>query len=466
MLTLRTNFRDCQAWADEDLPLSTTNNEASKLYDAALSQYVGWYNDAVFGGLEETLCQLKNVDPDFVMGKVLLHGLDLLATGRSTRLDNQFADDIEQLVKEASQKNVSKREKLHAAAVKLFADGYMAEAADVWEDILLDSPTDMLAIKFAHDTYFYLGEQVKLRDSINRVFPSWNAATPLYSYLYGMVAFGEVENNFYDRAMKSATKGLEMNPYDAWSTHAVAHVLEMKGQQKEGIAFLSKSVDNWEKCGMLACHNMWHWALYHIENGEYEAALNIYDAEIESNASKSGAMLDIVDMTSLLYRLELEGVNVDARWKTAFRLCEPHLDDHITTFNDAHFLMSCLGTQDSSATTKLYDSAKDFLRNGLGNNHKVLDSAGISLMEAMIAYNSGDYQQCVHLLYPLRYKLLSVGGSNAQRDVFNLLLIHAALKSSTQHHFRMARSLIAERKALREHSPMTDRIIANILANH
>ncbi len=60
---------------------------------------------------------------------------------------------------------------------------------------------------------------------------------------------------------------------------------------------------------MLACHNFWHWAIYHIEKGEYQGAFDLFDSEIGPRAQKSGAMLDIVDACSLLYRLELEGKN-------------------------------------------------------------------------------------------------------------------------------------------------------------
>ena len=40
--------------------------------------------------------------------------------------------------------------------------------------------------------------------------------------------------------------------------------------------------------------------------GEKEAALDIYDKEVKQRY-KSGAMLDLVDAASLLYRLQLEG---------------------------------------------------------------------------------------------------------------------------------------------------------------
>lgn len=56
----------------------------------------------------------------------------------------------------------------------------LAKACDVWEDILVEHPTDMLALKFSHDGFFYLGEQTQMRDSVARVLPHWKPHMPLY----------------------------------------------------------------------------------------------------------------------------------------------------------------------------------------------------------------------------------------------------------------------------------------------
>lgn len=68
-------------------------------------------------------------------------------------------------------------------------------------------PTDILAIKMVTDTYFFLGKQSKLRDSVARVLPLWSSKDlPLKSYLHGMYAFGLVETNFYTKAESEALK--------------------------------------------------------------------------------------------------------------------------------------------------------------------------------------------------------------------------------------------------------------------
>lgn len=54
------------------------------------------------------------------------------------------------------------------------------EATVIWDDILQAHPTDILALKLAHDTYFYLGYQKEMKDSVEKVLPHWSPDIPLY----------------------------------------------------------------------------------------------------------------------------------------------------------------------------------------------------------------------------------------------------------------------------------------------
>lgn len=216
---------------------------------------------------------------------------------------------------------------------------------------------------------------------------------------------------------------------------------------------------------MLACHNYWHWALYHIEKGEHQAAVDIYDEEIGKRCH-SGAMLDLVDASSLLYRLKMEGVDVGDRWRELFHLWESHTDDHILVFNDVHMLMCTLGAKNEDATLKLMTSLRDYVRDGSGTNCEVSREVGLAICEAFEQVDKGNFDKAVEMLKPLRYKIVNIGGSNAQRDIFNLFLIHAALQSPRKEHHHLVRSLLTERKAMKENAPMTDRLMGKALALH
>ncbi|XP_034542176.1 tetratricopeptide repeat protein 38 [Notolabrus celidotus] len=461
------SYRDCEAWKAEALPLTTSSNEACKLYDAVLSQYVKWKNDETLGGLERSISALKAADPNFVMGHVISTGLDLVSTGVSVRLDQRLAGDVKRTVELASSQGLSPRERLHVQAMELFSQGNFLKANIIWEDILLDHPTDMLALKFSHDSYFYIGAQNQLRDSVARVLPYWKPQMPLYSYLKGMYSFGLLETRFYDQAEKEAMEGLALNPGDAWAVHSVAHVCEMRAELDKGLKFMESREKDWKVCDMLASHNYWHWALYFIEKGEYEAALEILDSQIIKRCKASGSMLDMVDASSMLYRLEMEGVCVKDRWREVLQVTEPHTDDHVTLFNDVHFLMASLGAKQSATSQRLLEGLQELAKKpGDNYQHKLAGTIGVSMCQAMMEYDQGNYSQAVDLLYPLRYSIVNMGGSDAQRDVFNQLLIHAAVKSEDKHQQKLGRCLLLERDAMRPGSPMTSRLMQRALALH
>ncbi|KAK6482416.1 tetratricopeptide repeat protein 38 [Huso huso] len=461
------SLRDCKAWQSEGLLLSTSSNEACKMYDAALTQYVSWCNDKSLGGLEGCISKMQAADPSFVMGHVIANGLELIGTGRSVLLDKGLASAVQKTVELSKTQAVTEREQLHALAVEMFAKGCFPKACNLWETILQDYPTDMLALKFAHDSYFYMGYQPQMRDCVARVLPHWKPHMPLYGYLKGMYAFGLVETNLYDRAEKMAEEGLSLNPGDAWSVHSIAHVHEMRAEVERGLKFMEQTENNWKGCDMLACHNYWHWALYHIEKGEYEAALTIFDNQISQSLHSSGAMLDMVDACSMLYRLQMEGVNVGDRWKEVVKVTKPHAEDHVLVFNDLHFLMSSLGAKEEETTRRVMVSLQEHVKApGENYQHALGQDLGLPMCEALVEFDNGNYSRTVELLHPIRYQMKGIGGSDAQRDIFSQLLIHAALKSEDKSHQKLARGLLVERDAFRPNSPLTDRLIRRATAMH
>ncbi|XP_033940867.1 tetratricopeptide repeat protein 38 [Pseudochaenichthys georgianus] len=464
---MASSFRDCKAWSAENLPMSTSSNEACKLYDALLTQYVTWKNNETLGGFEGCLSAITAADPNFVMGHVISTGLNLVSTSSSARLDESLASAVRRTVELANSQEISPRERLHVKAMELFSHGNYPKACELWEDILVDHPTDMLALKFVQDAYFYMGAQLQLRDSVARVLPYWKPHMPLFSYLNGMYSFGLMECRLYDQAEKVAMEGLAMAPGDAWSVHSVAHVYEMTAQVDKGLKFMESREKDWQVSDVLASHNYWHWALCFIEKGQYEAALQIYDSQVFRRCKATGSMLEAVDASSMLYRLELEGVCVKDRWRELFQITQPHTDDHVTLFNDAHFFMASLGAKESRCSQRLLEGLQELSKEpGVNLQHQMGRTIGVPMCQAMMEYDRGNYNRTVDLLLPIRYRLVNIGGSDAQRDVFNQLLIHAAMKSEDKHHQKLGRGLLVEREAMRPNSPMTDRLMQRALALH
>ncbi|CAH3141306.1 unnamed protein product [Pocillopora meandrina] len=446
-----THWRDVEAWRKEGLPLSTTSNEAAKMFDASLTQVVAHLEDDSVGGLQNSITRMLQADPDFVMGHVLA----------STCLFDIKHSDAAPL--RAPKTDLTHRELLHLSAAKELEAGNVPKAQDIWDDIVMAYPTDILALKMLSDYSTFYGPKERVRDSVARVFPHWKQDAPLYGYLFGLYAFGLEETNFYREAEKQARKGLELVPKDTGATHALAHVMEMEGRQDEGIKFMSETIENWKPCETLTCHNFWHWALYHIEKGEYEAALDIYDSEMLPRF-KASNVFPLTDGSSLLYRVQLEGVDVGDRWQQLCQFWESHADEHFLAFNDSHMLMTTLGAKNEALTMKLLDSLRKYVRNGSGPNCEISREVGLPICEAFVEADKGNFDKAVTILKPLRYKVDLVGSSRAQRDVYELFLINASMHSQRREDHQFARCLIAERKAKKNKAPLTDRLMAQALA--
>jgi tetratricopeptide (TPR) repeat protein len=269
--------------------------DSAAAFDRAVDDYYGWKGDPV-GLLQGALDR----DPAFTLGASAIASLYLL---NGFRGDNP-AVATALAAAEASIGGASSREKRHLDAANAWAAGEIIRATDIWEDILVDHPTDALALRFAHDSYFYLGHSLSIRDSVARVLPFWDPQNPNYGYVLGAYAFGLEEAGELRRAEEVGRAAIARNAQDGWAVHAVAHVLETESRQREGIDFLKASRPSWSKAHALSIHNGWHLALYLIEEGRFDEVLVDYDRFVAPRIA-GDSLLDLVDASAVLWRLEL-----------------------------------------------------------------------------------------------------------------------------------------------------------------
>ncbi|GMT12942.1 hypothetical protein PFISCL1PPCAC_4239, partial [Pristionchus fissidentatus] len=460
------NLRDLAGWETANLPLSCSSNESAKILDGTIRQIVSWRDCDQLGGIVKSLEKLKEVEPDAALANALLLNMEAFGTGRSVLIDPQFRSDVERAESMAKSSQINDRERLHLKASTLWARGYLPEAQDTWEEILSEYPNDLIAVKFAHDSYFFSGSAEGKRDSITRVLPKWRKDEPCRSYLHGMLAFGQEECGQYDEAEKNALTALSIRREDCWATHARAHVMEMQGRTKESREFLEGTVQDWEPGWMLACHNHWHNTLNYMEEGRYEEPLEIFDSQVGRRAFESKGCLDIVDAASLLWRLELEGVDVGKRWSDLPDL-SPHIHDHFLSFNDAHYVFSLHRGGKREDTKELLRSLSSFIKSGpANNNQRVAKLVGQSLCEGMVAYAEGEYAKTVDLIMPVRSYIHQIAGSHAQNDVFIQTLVHACLKTGEPEHKNFARTVLLERAKKKTHSGIAERLWRQLNDNH
>ena len=432
------------------VPVTAGSGAAQKALGVATREYLGWVGDPL-----ATLSAAVEAEPDFAFGHTLIGALRVLSgePGRSEAV---------QAALKAAKRNEAKLnawERAHVAAFEAWANDQIRRAVAIWEEILIDHPRDIWALRFAHDTYFFLGDAGNLRDSMARVLPEWSEKDELYGYLLGMHAFGLEEVGDFRGAEVKGRRAVELNPKDTWAIHAVAHVLEMEGRTIEGIGWYKDLKEHWTPAVGLAVHQWWHLALYLIERGRLDEALALYDNEIR--AAKSGAILDLVDAAALLWRLKLAGVDVGTRWQELAPHWYGHLDDHVLVFNDVHIALVAGIAGDRDTEAKLDGSITNYIDTGpRGTNRDVAAEVGRNLTRAIAAFSAQQFAQAVDLLLPVRGQIRRIGGSNAQRDLFNQTLIAAAIGAGR---LPLARALLAERVALKPNSVTARKLYDEVL---
>jgi len=348
---------------------------------------------------------------------------------------------------EALADRADERERGHIAALHAWADGDFAGANARWGAVLIDHPHDIVALQLAHLGDFYLGQSSLLRDRVARLLPDWSEDIPGFGYVLGMHAFGLEEMGDYGRAEASGRRALELNPHDPWAVHAVAHVMEMHGRLDDGVTWMTSRADDWAPENMFAYHNWWHLALYHLDLGQTERALELYDTRIHPGTTD--VALELLDASSLLWRLALRDVDVGARWGDLADTWERLDERAYYAFNDVHAMMSFVGAGRSGAAAKAIDSLERAAAEG-GTNAMMARDVGLPVARALQAFGAGNYATTVSLLMPVRQIAHRFGGSHAQRDILSLTLIEAALRDGQG---RLARALVAERTDLKPTVP-------------
>jgi tetratricopeptide (TPR) repeat protein len=416
----------------------TGSQESVLLLDRAISDLFGWKGEPV-GWLQQAVDE----DPAFGLGGSAIASLFLLGGFRG---DHRRVTSAFNAAERASASTAAtSREIRHLAAARSLAAGEFANAIDIWDSILVDHPTDALALRFANDAYFCLGQSLSIRDSIARVLPHWDPQGENYGYVLGQYAFGLEEAGELRRAEEVARAAISRNVEDGWAIHALAHVLETASRQAEGIAFLRDTHYGWSRAHALAVHNGWHLALYLIEEGRFDEVLADYDAYVAPKLP-GDFLLDLIDASALLWRLELAGADVGARWEPLVAQWMTHVDDHVMVFNDLHIALAVARAGNRVGIERLRRSLDRYTREGRGDNRNVTAEVGRRLIDGVLAFAAGEYARAVGLIQPVRYHAHRIGGSHAQRDLLTQTLIAASERAGQR---GLTRALLAERVAQR-----------------
>jgi tetratricopeptide (TPR) repeat protein len=379
--------------------------------------------------------------PDFAMGHAA-RGLFSLLLGRREMVETARA--ARNAAGQARTKgSLTARQAGWCAALEQWLDEGPAAALPPLDAVLADHPEDTLTVKLVHAIRFILGDAPGMRASLERSLPAHGPDHPCRGYLLGCLAFALEETGDYRAAERAGYDGLALATDDAWGLHAVAHVYDMTGRPDRGIALIEEKSGAWLQANNFRYHVWWHKALLHLDRGDIAEVLALYDARIRID--KTDDYRDIANATSLLMRLELEGVAVGDRWAELADLAERRTEDACLVFADLHYMLALTGDRREDAATRLLSRIRQDAQRGTGMA-RILADPGIGTAAGLAAFGDGQYERAFAHLFAARPRLQAVGGSHAQRDVFERVTVDAGLRAGR---FDEVGLILSERRARR-----------------
>ena len=340
----------------------------------------------------------------------------------------------------------NEREQLYVQAIAAWASGAIDQAITYHEAIALAFPRDLLSVQRGQYHYFYQGNQARLLQIAETVLP----ANPDNHYLQGMLAFGLEQCHRLEEAEVAGRQATAINRYDPWAHHAVAHVMETQGRLEEGIAWMESLADTWEHCNsMLYTHNWWHVALYYLEQGKTAQVLTLYDTHIWGRACKASSK-DQVGAISLLLRLELQGVEVGARWQRLGNYVIARIHEHALPFQDLHYVYALARAGQAELLTEMLSSMQAYAKTTNSYTQQTWAEIAIPAARGMAAHAIADWPTVVAILGSILPQLHRIGGSHAQRDLFEQVYLDAWLRADRNYE---AVHLLQKRAAARRFIP-------------
>lgn len=405
--------------------LDMLGNATSLACDAALDAW-SETTEAVLAHAKtatDALHRTLTADPLFAQGHAV-KGLMLLTLARAELLAP--ARQCLALAEAAlAARPAPARERAFVEALRLWLSGAGHRAAAILDGVNVAKAIDPLAVKLAHAIRFMLGDNRGMADAMLRIAPHYGDERPLAGFIQGCLAFSLEEVGAYAEAERAGRKAVVLAPRDAWGRHAVAHVMEMTGRARDGLAWLDQG--GCDHCNNFGYHIHWHRALFLMELGRGDEALAIYDTAIR--AERTDDYRDLANGASLLQRLEFDGVDVGERWDELADIAARRVADRRLVFADLHYLTALLGAGRHGDADRLIAALLDDTREGTSDDAEVARDSGVTTALGLTAFRTGDYPEAARLLLSGRATRQRIGGSHAQRDLFEQVLLECLVRA-------------------------------------
>ena len=398
-----------------DLPLTTSSDRAATFYrDGVDCMLSAWY------GGDDAFDRAIAEDPDFALpyiARARIHQMNMEITEARAG-----AARARQLAAAASP-----RERRHVDILAAAIEGQPRAAISGAEQHLEEYPRDALVLSLllgAFGLYAFSGradhDAAKLaicQRHASRYGEDWWFLTYL-GWSHTEAGDAGIGRTLTERAFP-------LRPANANAAHGLSHALFEQGEPETGRAFLSSWLKTHEQASFLHGHLCWHVALTAIEAGDTDGALQIYQQQIRPQDSRYPPLNVLTDRASLLWRLALAGqTGLEPHWREVAVYGEKFFPQAGAHFADVHYALLASATKQEGFQARLAQ-----MEARAADGKLAPGPAAIGLCRGVQAFADGDHDSAVRILEPLMPELVRIGGSHAQRELWEDTYIVACLRA-------------------------------------
>ena len=389
-------------------------------------------------GPEEKLRAALDLDDGFAMANVVLaYILHLQMNVPAARAAANRAVELSA--------GTSQAERQAAQIMHRFTHGKGAEAIGLIHEHLDEFPTDTLAMRVAQRLYMLGCFGAGVPDFPDHLMAMMRRVAPAngddWAFL-GQYSFAHHETNQPAQALSLALRSLDGNPQNAVACHSVTHSYFEQGNAADGGRWLADWLDGFDRRAAYNVHLSWHLALFELAQGRYGEALNLYETQIRPGVQARN-LANLADAASFMWRLQIySGETPPKPWTEVRDMALPAADGPGAAFRDCHAALAFAGAGDAEATQRLVER----LSGQSDHGDDLVREMTLPIALGAAAFVAGDYDEAADLMGPTYPMLARIGGSHAQREVFEDTLLETYIRAGR---YDDAKAMLDERLARR-----------------
>lgn len=383
-------------------------------------------------GVDHILCATPGADRAFTEALAADPGFALAAAGlaRTQQIHGRIPEAKAAIAQaRALAGGVSRRERQHVEAIGLLLDGNAAGALAAVRAHTAEFPRDALVLSLAVGAFGLiafsgrLDHDALLLELLDGLAPHY-AGDWWFPFAHG---WAHNEARRHPEARRLMEQARERQPRSANVAHGLAHIAYETGDIEGGARYLEGWLPAYERASALHCHLSWHLALFELGRGRTDAALRIYEDSIAPGASVAPPLNTLSDSAAFLWRLGLYGeAGAAERWTPVSDFARQAFPRPGFAFADIHCALTYAGVGDLEAHASLVGAFREADRAG-----RLPAGPGVAeLAEGLRAFAAGDYEGAILRIEPVAGEVTRLGGSHAQRDIFEETLIQAYLRTN------------------------------------